>query len=325
MSEASGLRTAAAALQGQRVLLTGATGLVGQGVLRALAGSGAQVVALVRASTTPAALPAGVERIAVPSYAATVVRDALRGLRVDRVLHLGAYGVKPDERDALAMVDGNVGSTAALLEALAPAPPQRFVFAGSSSQYTPRAAPALLDEDSPQQPANLYGACKLAAEQVGRAQAAQHGISFVSARLFGVYGPGEAPHRMIPYLVRTLARGEVPELTAGAQVRDWIYVDDVVEALLLAATAPRVAATWNVCSGRGVAVRDVARAVGAVMGREDAQLGLGRRPYRADEAMWVVGSPARLQADTGFLARTSLEEGVRRTVASCLEAGGGRP
>lgn len=336
MSDAPSTRpTGAAALRGQRVLVTGATGLVGQALTRALVEVGAQVLALVRAASPAAAptLPSSgtgatervVERIVVPSYQPALVREALRGVRADLVCHLGAYGVKPTEQDALAMVDGNVGVTVALLEALAAAPPRRFLYAGSSAQYAPLPAPTLLVEDSPQAAATVYGACKAAAEEVGRVLAARHHIPFVSMRLFGVYGPGEAPHRMIPHLARALSSGATPELTPGAQARDWIYVDDVVEALLLAATAPRLQGAYNVCSGRALSVREVALAVGAALGKDEAALGLGRRAYRPDEPMWIVGSPARLQADTGFVARTPLDEGVRRSVAWALTTAGGAP
>lgn len=305
---------APADLQGQRVLLTGATGLVGARVLRALLGARARVHAVVRGGSTLE----GAERIVVPSYAPASLRDALAGFAADLVIHLGAYGVKPAERDALAMVEGNVGVTAALLEALAPSPPRRFLFAGSSAQYRADCAPALLDEGALQAPASVYGACKCAAEVVGQSLARQHAIPFVSLRLFGVYGPGEAPHRMVPHLARALAAGELPELTPGAQVRDWVYVDDAAEAILAAAIAPLTHAAYNVCSGTGVAVRDVARSVGSVLGKDDAALGLGRRAYRADEPMWIVGDPARFRAATGWQARTALDEGVRRTVAWAL-------
>lgn len=306
------------ALAGARVLLTGSTGLVGAAVARALVAAGAQVQALVRerASVTP--MTAGVEHVTLPSYVPAVVLDAVARRPVDVAIHLGAYGVKPAEQDALALVEGNAGVTAALLLGLAASPPARVVFAGSSAQYRAAAAPALLDEDAAQEPASVYGACKCAAERIGDALARQHALPFVSLRLFGVYGPGEAAHRMVPYLARELAAGRTPALTAGAQVRDWVYVDDVADAILAAAVAPLHERAYNVCSGVGVSVRDVARRVGAALGRTESALGLGAKAYRPDEPMWIVGDPTRLHAATGWRPRTSLDEGVARTVAWAL-------
>lgn len=320
---------APASLAGQRVLLTGATGLVGRAMLRALVGVGARITALLRKDArldAPlAALLEHSERVTVSGWAPTEVREAMRGRAFDLVVHLGAYGVKPAEQDALAMVEGNVGVTAALLEALAAAPPRRFLFAGSSAQYRPLPAPARLDEEAVQQPLNLYGECKRAAEQVGALLARQLSIPFVALRLFGVYGPGEAPHRMLPYLARTLAAGRTPELTAGAQMRDWIYVDDVAEGLCAALAAPLSQSAYNLCSGVGVSVREVARLAGAALHQPESALGLGTRPYRADEPMWIVGDPTRLSAATGWRARTPLEEGVRRTVEWALAAAAEAP
>ena len=302
------------ALRGANVLVTGATGLVGGALVRLLESEGADVTTVERESATRRATG-----IVVPSYSPTVVRDALDGIRADYVFHLGAYGVKPHENDPLAMVEGNKGVTAAVLDAVARSPPRLVVFAASCAQYAPIAAPGRLNEDAAMVPTSPYGAAKLAAEHSGRVLAKKHGMPFVSLRLFGVYGPGESPHRLIPYLARALARGQRPDLTGGEQVRDWIYVNDVARALVTAATAPTLDHdAYNVCSGSGIAVRDVVREVGRVMsagaGMNDDTLGLGRRPYRPDEAMWMVGDPTRFGAATGWSASTPIEAGVRRTV-----------
>lgn len=301
--------------EGASALVTGATGLVGRALVRLLESEGARVTGLHRGT-------AAAGGIRVRSYDPEVVRSAVRGLQVDYAFHLGAYGVKPHEAEPLELIRGNAGVTAAVLDALAEAPPRRFLFAGSSAQYRPVDPPKLLSEDCPQQPLSLYGVAKYSAEQTARLLARKHGIWFVSLRLFGVYGPGESPHRLIPHLARTIASGLAPELSAGEQARDWVFVEDVAEAFAAAAAADELGHdAYNVCSGAGVKVRDVASLVGrAASGHRltDEQLGLGRKSYRADEAMWLVGDPSRFAAATGWRATTPLEKGVQRTVEWAL-------
>jgi len=214
------------------------------------------------------------------------------------------------------MLHGNVDLTANLVQALAGAPPKRFVFTGSCSEYAPSEPGVYLREDVPTRPDSVYGAAKLAASAIGSALGRKLGVPFVALRLFGVYGPGEAPDRLIPYVVRHLLAGTRPDLTAGEQQRDLTHVDDVVEGLLLAASAPNVEPhdVYNLCSGTPRRIRDVAEAVADAVGKPRAELDLGARPYRSDEAMWIVGDPQKFREAAGYTPKRDFEAGVRDTV-----------
>jgi nucleoside-diphosphate-sugar epimerase len=179
--------------------------------------------------------------------------------------------------------------------------------------------PRPIDETHPIAPTSLYGAAKAAAHLCGCALARELGIDFVTLRPFGVFGPGEAPHRFVPYLARALARGESPQLTPGGQARDWIYADDAAEAFASAATASLEPYTaYNVCTGRALRVRDVALMVAQELNVDESALGLGAKPYRPDEPLWVVGDPTRFTQATGWSARVDVREGVGRTVRWAL-------
>lgn len=302
-------------------LVTGATGFIGSVLARRIAAGGARVVCPVRAESARMArldgIP-GVDVVALACFGVAELRPVFARVRPDVVVHLAAYGVAPVECDPEAMLDGNAGLTARLLIAAGAAPPRRFVHAGSCSEYAPAQAPHRIAETHPLAPASLYGAAKAGAYLVGTALAAQLGIPFVTARLFGVYGAGEAPHRLIPHIAWHLRHGRTPELTPGGQARDLTHVDDVVEALMVAATAERLEAgrAYNVCSGEPVLVRDVAAATARLLGCPGADLGLGRRPYRDDEPMWMVGDGARFREATGWAPRIGLEEGIGRALAA---------
>ncbi|EYF01926.1 NAD-dependent epimerase/dehydratase family protein [Chondromyces apiculatus] len=309
-------------------LVTGATGFIGAALCRKLSREGVRTVAVTRAltrassATTPLAGLPGVTLVETPSFEVDPLREALRGVEADVVFHLAAYGVHPDQRDSELMIEGNVDLVARLLLATEGWPLRRFLHAGTCSEYAPAAEPDRLTEAHPLAPQSLYGAAKVAASVYGAAFARKLGVPFVTLRLFGVYGPGEGPHRLIPYLVQSLARVELPSLTGGAQARDMTYIDDVADAFLAAARAPELAPyeAYNLCSGVPVRIRDIALTVAELLGRKEADLGLGRRPYRSDEPMWLVGDGDRFQRATGWRPGVSLDEGLRRATLSALEA-----
>ncbi|MEP7126789.1 MAG: NAD(P)-dependent oxidoreductase [Byssovorax sp.] len=301
-------------------IVTGATGFIGSALARRLAASGVRAVCPVRAASPRAAalegIP-GIEVLRLASFSAAELGAALGGVPADTVFHLASYGVDPGERDPEAMIEGNVTLLARLLSLAARWPVRRFVHTGSCSEYAPAREPLRLTESHLVAPTSLYGAAKAAAGIYGGGLSRQLGVPLITLRLFGVYGPGEAPHRLIPYLLDCLSRGVTPELTGGEQARDLTYIDDLVEALLAAATAPGIEAhgLYNVGTGVPVQIRAVARATARLLGHPESALGLGKRPYRSDESMWIVADPGRFQAASGWRARVSLEQGIARMIA----------
>jgi nucleoside-diphosphate-sugar epimerase len=301
-------------------IVTGATGFIGSALARRLAHDGVRTVCPVRAVSPRAAaldgIP-GLEPIRLGSFSTADLEGALGDVPADVIFHLASYGVDPKERDPEAMVEGNVALLGRLVALAARRPVRRFLHTGSCSEYAPAREPERLGESHLVAPTSLYGAAKAAAGIYADGLARQLGVPLVTLRLFGVYGVGEAPHRLIPYLLDCLSRGVTPELTGGEQARDLTYIDDLVDALLAAAIAPAIEAhgVYNVGSGVPVQIRAVARATARLLRKPESALGLGRRPYRSDESMWIVGDPSRFQAASGWRARVSLDEGITKMIA----------
>src|SRR5205823_6272032 len=120
----------------------------------------------------------------------------------------------------------------------------------------PRLEPqsARIDERCPPVPTTLYGAVKLSVSLLGRQLAAQAGMEFVWLRLFSSYGPMDDPGWLIPSVTLRLLGRERPDLTAGTQKWDYLFVEDAAGAVVEAATAPTLDGVFNLGSGRGVAV-----------------------------------------------------------------------
>ena len=141
------------------------------------------------------------------------------------------------------------------------------------------------------------------------------GVPLRVLRLFNVYGPGEAPHRLLPNLVAGLAANHRIALSEGRQGRDFVYVGDVVEAFFAAADhvkrrAGMPSQVWNVATGEGHSVREFAEMTARLSGRGTDLLGFGDLPLRPDEIEWLVGDGRRIRAETGWAARHDLASGI---------------
>jgi UDP-glucose 4-epimerase len=299
------------------IAVTGSNGFIGARLVRHLAASGNRVCCLVRPESRPGSAHPGVERQVIPDSPADFTA-LLRRLSPTSVVNLASYGVAPSESDPGALLDANVGALTRLLAACAGAGVP-VIHAGSCSEYGPVSEPALMTEDTPCQPSSPYGAAKLAATMEGQTLSARLGVPLVTLRFFGVYGPGEAPHRIIPALRKKLEAGEPVPLTHGKQVRDLMYVDDLCEAIGAAIGAALPTGTiYNVCTGVPVSIRDVCLTVCHALGASPDLLKFGATDLRPGEQLWVVGDPGRFRAATGFQASTSLSAGVARTLETPL-------
>jgi nucleoside-diphosphate-sugar epimerase len=205
------------------------------------------------------------------------------------------------------------------LRAVSDWPLTKFIYTGSCSEYGfPAGENVLIAEDQPLRPASIYGAAKAATEFYGNALGSQLKIPFVTARLFNVFGPGEKPHRLLRSIIDHLQHDQSVDLTGGEQQRDLLHVEDVVDALLAAASSERVEpfAAYNICSGVPARIREAGEIAADVLGKPRSLLQWGKLPYRSDEPMWVVGDPTRFRHATSWHPKRNLAEGIRHMIAA---------
>jgi UDP-glucose 4-epimerase len=307
----------------ESALITGATGFVGSCLVRRLAESGVEVIALVRKGADLAKLD-GISRIRiveVASFDLGELESALKGTTSEVVFNLASYGVRQKDRDPELMLEGNVHLVGRFLTLTGAWPLKCFIQTGSCSEYGQPFGNNLLEEDRPLRPTSLYGAAKAAATLYGTALARLLGIHFIVLRFFGVFGKGESAERLVPHLITRLRNDRPADLTPGEQLRDLLYIDDAVDALVAAAESSdlKPGSVYNVCSSRAVRVREIAETVADAMQKPRALLRFGAQPYRTDEPMWLVGDNRRFTSATHWQPRTTLLEGVQRMLCSEVE------
>jgi nucleoside-diphosphate-sugar epimerase len=296
-----------------KLMVTGAGGFLGAAVVRAALSQGLEVVATAR-RPDPARLPVEHPRLAV-AVADMADADGFRRLlaaeRPQAIVHSAWSGLTARDRASAAQVKDNLLPCCALVEAAGQAGVETFVGIGSQAEYGP--VDGVTTEETLPQPTSVYGAAKLAACQLGRAIARQAGMRFAWLRLFAAYGPGDNPDWLIPSLIRQIRSGERPRLTAGTQKWDYLYIDDAAQAVLSVIANPAASGTFNLASGRPVAVRALVEAIRDLVAPERA-LQFGEVPFAPDQIMHMEGSVEKLRRETGWTPATPLIEGLRRTV-----------
>ena len=300
-----------------RALVTGSEGFLGANLVRRLLVAGHEVTAIER--------PGG------SSWRLEEVADDVRPLELDLrdteaierlipqrepewVFHLAAHGAYSWQTDLATMIEVNVAGTAALLSAARRAEVQAFIHTGSSSEYGVKAhAP---HEDEWLEPNSHYAVTKAAGSHL-TALASANGMPALTLRLYSIYGPWEDPGRLIPALVREAARGRLPALVNAGVVRDFVYVEDCCEALLLGAErgAPRVpGAALNVGSGTQTCLADLVELARAVLGVAELPRWSTMEQRDWDTDVWVSNPRAAFER-LGWSASTSLGDGLARTAA----------
>ncbi len=293
-----------------RILVTGATGFIGKPLLARIAASAGEVHAIARSEAPPER--GGVRTHALDLRDPEATARVLAEVRPELLVHLAWYV----EHGSFWTAPENLESTALslqLLRAFADAGGRRAVMVGTCAEYDwSRADGPLQERSSPLGPATLYGTAKDALRRLGEAYADVAEIDFAWARLFFLYGPGEQPGRLVPAVIHGLLAGEPVETTAGAQRRDFMFVEDVAGALA-ALAASDVIGPVNIATGRAVPVHEVVQEIARQTGREDL-LRIGALPDRPSDPPLLVGASERLREEVGFVPETGLEQGIARTV-----------
>jgi nucleoside-diphosphate-sugar epimerase len=294
-----------------RVMVTGATGFIGCHCVQRLVAAGYEVHAVSSQSSSSAAC-AGIRWHRHDLHDPIACVAAIDAIRPTHLLHLAwiaTPGVFWSSEANLAWLASGVR----LIDEFYRRGGKRAVGAGTCAEYAWTAADSA-EMETPLHPDTIYGRCKLALSLAFEAAAGVHGQSAAWARLFFPYGPGEPEARLIPAVIRALLRGEVVECTHGRQVRDFVFVDDVADALV-ALLANSAQGAFNIGSGTGNTLREVVDVIVSRLGHGEL-VRFGARAAPPGDPMRVVADVSRVGREIGWKPRVGIEEGIDCAIAS---------
>jgi len=297
-----------------RVLVTGAAGFIGATLYMYLVDKGYEVI--------------GVDSFERPSRLLLPILDgkSLKVIRlnvldgeglgkymegVDAVVHLAAY-IEVDEsnRDPLKYINNNVLGTASVLEACREAGVKKFVYISSAAVYgEPVELP--VSESHPTRPLSPYGYSKLLGEDLARMYSEIYGLDVVVLRLFNVYGFGQSGEYagVISKFIERVSVGKPPIIFGdGGQTRDFIYVGDVCRAIELALNYSDRFDVFNVASGRGITINELARLIIGEAGLDVEPL---YAPPRKGDIRHSYADVSHAAEKLGFKAEVGLVDGIR--------------
>lgn len=296
-------------------LVTGGAGFIGSHVCDALLARGTRVRVLDDLSTGKREnVPVGAELLVGDVADPAVVRDVTAG--IEGCFHLAAIAsVTRGMEDWLGTHRANLTGTITLLDALRRRDVP-VVYASSAAVYgDSRLLP--IREDAPLHPLSAYGADKLGCELHARVATHVHGVPTTGLRFFNVYGPRQDPASpysgVISIFCERLRAGRSIQIHGdGGQTRDFVYVADVVAALLAAMdTRPVGAPVLNVCTGRATSVRMLAETIGAVLGHEPL---VEYGPVRPGDIRESIGDNAGLRQVLQVAPSTVLHDGLAQVL-----------
>jgi UDP-glucose 4-epimerase len=288
----------------QKILITGASGFIGSHLCRRLRMNAAEIHAISRIKRASAD---GISWWQGDLADGKTAHSLVSAIRPDIIFHLASH--VEGSRDLALVIptfQSNLASTVNLLQAAAELGSCRMILCGSLEEPSIESAQAT--------PSSPYAAAKWASSAYARMFHALYGAEVIILRIFMVYGPAQQDLRkVIPYVISSFLRGEAPKLSSGQRPIDWIYVEDVVEALVTTARATNVEGrTLEIGSGQLVTIRAVVEEIVRLIKPNTEPLfgNLADRPLEQVRA----ANTAETAALIGWKSMISLNEGLERTV-----------
>ncbi|MFV1985923.1 MAG: NAD-dependent epimerase/dehydratase family protein [Gemmatimonadota bacterium] len=302
-----------------KVLVTGAEGFVGAHLMRRLAADGHDVIPTALEGGDGIDLDAG-DWIGLDVLDGEKTRAVVASVEPDIVFHMAGFSSGANARaNAARALRVNAEGTLNVLEAVFAAKSSARVVVPSSADVYGDPGPDPAGEDAPVAPRSVYGVSKAAQELVALALADVHGLDVRAARLFPLVGPGQRDDFVVPAFCRqatAIAEGRAEPVMRVGNLdveRDIMDVRDGVDGLVaLAGLDAPDRRTYNVCSGRGVTVRELLGWILAEAGI-DPKIMVDPERVRAADPQRIVGSPERLWAEAGWRSKRDVREGVRDT------------
>lgn len=298
----------------KKVVITGAGGFIGRNLTRRLLQENVQVYGIdIEVAQERILVESGVTPLCVDIGDKKELSNILKVVQPDVFYHLAWAGVSTDVKNEVEMQVSNIPLAMTVLEACGETGCKHVIIPGSASEYA--YCGQTIDGQNVPAPGDAYAASKSAAQVLCQWYARQRGLNLNWLLVGSIYGPGRDDSNILTYTIKALLRGEEPKYSKLEQMWDYIYIDDLIEALYLLGLYGKPDGVYPIGSGQARPLAEYIRQIQAEIA-PDAPLGIGALPYKfgskPDNSVLDITS---LRDDTGFAPRVSFAEGIGRMIA----------
>lgn len=300
-----------------KFFITGASGFIGANITRALVKKRASVSVLVRQKALNWRLADLASKIDI--YQADILNPSLekivRKIRPNYIFHLAAYGVRPDESDPLKMVDVNIKGTINLLQAVKKIPFKLLINTGSAVEYGIKKTK--MGESHLLEPINDYGVTKAAATLYCQKEAIRNKLPMITFRLFTPFGYYENKDRLVPSVILSAIRNETIRVSSPFSVRDFIFIEDVIDAYRQATQARLTPGEIiNIGSSKQQTIENVVKMILKITkSSSKVKWGAVKQQARFIEPKRWEAHPFKSRRVLQWRPAHTMKEGLKKTVA----------
>lgn len=297
----------------KRVVVTGATGMIGASMIAQMLEDGILVTAVCR--------PNSKKRVNLPPHDnLDIVECDINNLlqlknkllgRYDTFYHFAWDGTYGDTRDDAVLQETNVKNTLLAVELAHEIGCNVFVGAGSQAEFG--YVDGELSDKIPKNPITAYGISKLMAGKLSAILCEKYGIRQSWGRIVSTYGPGDNSYTMVMSSIIGMLRGERLAFTKGDQIWDYIYGGDCSRAFYMIGKYGKHGKAYTIGSGKSRSLRDYIMDIRDVV-NPSLELGIGEREYYPNQVMHLTADISELTEDTGFVPRVGFKEGIQKTI-----------
>lgn len=303
-------------LKGENVLVTGANGFIGSHLIGRLLACNCNVTALIRPTSNTARLTKFISQIKLYQCDfsnSQALHKLVQKINPDRVIHLAANTNNTRGDIGFDLLRDNLYSTLNLLSGLRKTKVKSIICTGSAEEYGASSAPFL--ESSPAKPVSPYSASKAAMTLWCQMLYKTCELPIVVVRPFLAYGAGQDQRYLIPQAINAALRDRSLAMTAGEQVREFTYIDDLTEGFLLALlSSDALGEVVNLGTGVPIKIKQVVETIYAIIGTK-ARPQLGKLKYRSQEIWEFYSSNIKAKRLLAWEAKTDLISGLEQTIA----------
>ncbi|MBO6129242.1 MAG: NAD(P)-dependent oxidoreductase [Pseudobutyrivibrio sp.] len=297
----------------KKVIVTGATGMIGASMIEQMVSDGIVVTAIVRPNSKKINNLIKHPNVNIIECDINNLLDLNKSLEkdYDTFYHFAWDGTYGDSRDDAILQEKNIKNTLDAVQLAHDLGCKVFVGAGSQAEFG--FVEGQLSDDIPKNPVTGYGIAKYTAGRLSAIMCQRLGIRQSWGRIVSTYGPRDNSYTMVMSSVIGMLNGERMSFTKGDQIWDYVYGGDCSRAFYLIGKYGKHGKAYTIGSGQSRLLREYITAIRDVV-NPNLEIGIGEREYYPNQVMKLTADISELTADTGFVPEVDFEEGIRRTI-----------